>query len=265
MFNLQQIRQQTFVNHVDFHVELESTNDRGLELCRRGIPLETPVLVLSERQTAGRGRGSNQWWSSAGSLTFSVVLELNRFGKVLQYAPRVALFAGLAVAESLCRVLPNASIGLKWPNDVWLQDRKVCGILAETARGVCDYVVVGIGINVNNSFSQAPSGLETSATSLVDFAGHTFDLTEVLVQVLRQLQRELQLLPSGGNRLSDRWTQFCVITGAEVDIEIAGQHTRGLCQGIDATGALILSNSTGEHCFYSGQVNRIVPSAESVL
>src|SRR5690606_15388684 len=126
------IRSETFVRHVEQHVEIGSTNDRALELAA-DPELPTPAIVLTERQTAGRGRGANVWQSRPGALTFSLLIDPPA-GLAPERVPLVSLAAGLAAREAIASAAPGHIAKVKWPNDVYLDGRKVCGILTEVAQ-----------------------------------------------------------------------------------------------------------------------------------
>ena len=152
-FDLQRVREETWVRQIDFHWELASTNSQAL--LRADQPeTQTPLLVLAESQTAGRGRGAHHWWSTTGSLTFSLLTGLEK--ALAERTSLLSLTVGLAVCQAIERLAPAADVGLKWPNDVCLSGRKLAGILIELP--VCEppRVVLGVGINVNNSFRGAP-------------------------------------------------------------------------------------------------------------
>jgi BirA family biotin operon repressor/biotin-[acetyl-CoA-carboxylase] ligase len=237
------------LEQIEFHPELPSTNDRALELVAQGN-VRTPLLVLTERQSAGRGRAGNRWWSDSGALTFSLVVQFPAANLPAQSCPQVSLAVGLAVCEVLERRLPGAQLGLKWPNDVYLDRRKVCGILVEVPPGKAETMVVGVGLNVNNSFASAPAQLQAIATSLFDATGRKHHLTDVLVQILGQVAERLQLLRQGGLDLSGHWESRCLLRGRTVRVTAGNQQTIGVCRGIDPQGALLLESSTGvERCF----------------
>src|SRR5262245_50492595 len=127
MFDLARIAGSRLVAEVDSHHTLASTNDRALELATRGDP-KLPLLVLAERQTLGRGRGANRWWSAPGALTFSLAID-GRLGTTPpQSLPPWSLAAGLAVCEALADLVPRGDWRVKWPNDIFLSGRKVGGI-----------------------------------------------------------------------------------------------------------------------------------------
>ena len=243
------IRSETFVNEVEYHAEISSTNDRALELAERQVG-RSPLLVLTEKQTSGRGRGTNRWWSSGGALTFSLLLETAAFQLPPSRWPRASLTAGLAVCEAIQEMLPAHDVELKWPNDVFLQRRKVCGILIEVPRQRSGAIVVGIGINVNNSFDGAPADLTGKATSLRDAGLPPTDLVDVLICVLNRLSERIAWIGSRDDELQRRWRELCLLTNRSVQINVGTRSIAGVCHGIDDDGALLVETQDGiERCF----------------
>jgi BirA family biotin operon repressor/biotin-[acetyl-CoA-carboxylase] ligase len=240
VFELDRIERETLVRQVIFRRTVRSTNDRALQLASRSdLPL--PLLVLAERQTGGRGRGTNRWWSASGSLTFSLLLDAApRLIRPEQW-PQVSLAAATAVCDAIDDVWPGRDCGIRWPNDVYVAGRKVCGILPEPVAAPDSgsvRLVVGIGINVNNGFVAAPSDVRARAASLADLSGRRYDLTEVLVRVLTRLDVRLRQLACRDARLSDTWTARCVLRARTVELVVGPRRVRGLCHGVDRAGAL---------------------------
>ena len=241
-----------FVRTVEHHREILSTNTRALSWAEDST-LELPALVLTDVQTAGRGRGTNRWWSAPGASTFSLILP--RVTPIEEASwPWISLTAGLAVYDSLQQLRPGLEIGLKWPNDVYVRSRKICGILVEVSPRSPDRLVVGIGINVNNSLTQAPQPVAATAISLMDVAGYSFDLTIVLVRVLHQLANQLAALARADVTLASRWQELCMLSGRRVQVEAGQRTTVGMCQGIDESGALLVDTSLGRERCISGIV-----------
>ena len=237
-FDLLAIRNETFIREISFHDEVRSTNSTAIELAQSAR--DTPLLVLTERQTAGRGRGGNSWWSSTGSLTFSLLMDLP-LPPDEQYSP-YSLSAGLAVCLALEQFAAGSDLAVKWPNDVYLDGRKVCGILIERPIATEPRLVVGIGINVNNSHRNAPVELRERVTSILDAAGSTADRGEVLVRCLRKLQECTDMHFTRRSELLDQWRSYCLLTGREVAIEVGTETVAGRCQGIDIDGALMVAD-----------------------
>lgn len=250
------ILRDTFVRDVDSQATLPSTNTRAMELAQ--LPdLTTPLLVITEHQTAGRGRGDRAWWSNDGALTFSLVIKPEHFGLRSEAWSRVALAAGVAVCDVLAELLPGIPLGLKWPNDVFLVGRKVCGILTEVPASrtpVPARLVIGVGINVNNSFSTAPADLRQIGIALCDLAGTEFDRTEVLVHVLRRIEGRIWMLAKADPELPARWRELSLLTDRHVAVQQGPRRVEGTCRGIDDEGALVLDTTDGRQRMFGGNV-----------
>jgi BirA family biotin operon repressor/biotin-[acetyl-CoA-carboxylase] ligase len=238
------------------HLEIGSTNDRACELVARPN-LACPFLVFAGSQTAGRGRGAHRWWSGPGALTFSLVVEPERGVLDVDRWPLVALAAGVAACITIERFLPGASIGLKWPNDVFLAGKKVSGILVESPSPRTGRLVVGLGMNINNCFANAPEEVQQSATSLKAMAGRPFGLPDVLSALIAEIGSSMDILARSQAALIERWRSYCFLTGKRVRfIEAGSREVRGLCQGIDADGRLILATEKGIERHVTGAIVR---------
>jgi BirA family biotin operon repressor/biotin-[acetyl-CoA-carboxylase] ligase len=255
-FDLQRIETDTFIRKVELYSRLPSTNDRAMTLAESD-DIVLPLLVLCEHQTSGRGRGANRWWSSNGALTFSLVVETGLLSLWVDQPTCISLSAGLAVCETLVELLPSQEIGLKWPNDVYLEGKKVCGILAESPSPKSGRIVIGIGINVNNSLKTAPEELQSSATSLFDVTGRQFELTGLLVRTIQHFENQVTSFQCDDSQLIKSWQQFCLLQGRSVTLNLGSEQVTGTCSGIDAAGHLILQTEAGPRHFSNGVVSRI--------
>jgi BirA family biotin operon repressor/biotin-[acetyl-CoA-carboxylase] ligase len=237
-----------------FQPVLGSTNDLAIELAP-DARLCTPLLVIAERQTAGRGRGANRWWSARGSLTFSLIFDPRSLRVSPADLPRVSLTAALAVCDVIQTLAPQAVSGVRWPNDVFAAGKKICGVLPEFVSPT--HLVLGIGLNANNSFASAPAELHGIGVSLCEITGRRFDLTDVLLQVLRQLQLRLDQLATGDAQLASTWSAASLLTGRIVELDLGTRRVRGRCRGIDPDGSLVLkpADSTPQR-FFGGIVVR---------
>jgi BirA family biotin operon repressor/biotin-[acetyl-CoA-carboxylase] ligase len=182
------------------------------------------------------------------------VLEPRRVGLATEFFPQVALAAGLAVCEVIEQTLTEQPVGLKWPNDVFLCGKKVCGILLEAPRIDSGRLITGIGVNVNNTLAAAPADLRRTAVSMIDVAGRQLDRTEVLVVLLERLDMWLRALAVNTSEVFDRWRPYCVLTGKRVRLRVGARDVEGLCQGIDDSGRLMISTSQGTESHRSGTV-----------
>ena len=250
-FDLQDVASLTFCHEIEFHRDCASTNNLALELSELA---GCAKLYLTDCQTAGRGRGNNQWWASEGALTFSVLVKTPRWSIEKADWPRVSLATAIAVRDMLSDVATDCEIGLKWPNDVHLNQRKVCGILVEPSRSLEGGLVIGIGVNVMNSLKDAPAEIKGLATSLFDETDGEFSLTEVLVTLLNKLDNRLAQLGRQELRIADIWSEHCVLRGNRIVLQAADQEVTGRCQGIDETGAILLETNGETKAWFGGVV-----------
>lgn len=211
-----------------------STNDELRLLAENGAG--EGLVLIALHQIAGRGRRGAAWFSAPGeSLAFSVLI---RPGEPKALWPRLALAAGLAVAEAVEQFGPAA--GVKWPNDVWIGHRKVAGILIEAGK---DYVIAGIGINVNaHSF---PDEISSIATSLRLETSVEISRGEVLAAIVRNFARHSQRIGSEFDDLLDGVRQRCVLTGHRVSLATSSGPRTGVVEGIAAGGELLLRTDAG--------------------
>lgn len=221
-----------FGKNVVFRQQVGSTNDVARQLAEDHAPEGT--LVIAEEQTAGRGRLGRTWESPAGvslmqSILFRPTIEAGQ-------ANRLVMAVGLAAAEG-CEAVAGVPIDVKWPNDLQIADRKVAGILPESAlvEDQLAWVVVGIGINVNQEF---PAGhpLGGRATSLRMAAGREIDRLEVLREMLARLAMWYDRLEDDG--LQQAWMERCVTLGQRVRIQAGETVVEGLAETLDSAGAL---------------------------
>ncbi|MCH4240082.1 MAG: biotin--[acetyl-CoA-carboxylase] ligase [Oscillospiraceae bacterium] len=222
-----------------------STNDEIKKLAESGAPDGT--VVTAEKQTNGRGRLGRVWNSPPdGGLYFTILLRQPHLPKKLT---NVTLLAGLAVCTALRESFP-VDARIKWPNDVVVGSRKVCGMLAETgfANGSFQWVSVGIGVNVNNRIF--PQELSRRATSLLLETGKPCSRCAVLQSILAHLEPLL-----GNGILPKTYTELCVSLGRQVRFSRCHQNFCGTACGISADGELLVRLSDGqETAVGSGEV-----------
>jgi BirA family biotin operon repressor/biotin-[acetyl-CoA-carboxylase] ligase len=232
----------TEFKEIHYYVETDSTNQRAKEEMKEGL------LVIAEKQSAGRGRLGRRWFSEEGGLYFSLVISP---GLPIDDLPKITLLSGVAV----CEALSFANAKLKWPNDVLINGRKVCGILSEIGGEVdSPLVIVGIGINVNNPI---PNDLREKATSLAEVTGEKLSRAEVLEKTLREFSKYYKMLLEGRwDAIRQRWKELSDSIGKEVVVRLANREYRGLAVDIDESGGLLLKVGDriervySRECFY---------------
>ncbi|RLS75136.1 MAG: biotin--[acetyl-CoA-carboxylase] ligase [Planctomycetota bacterium] len=253
-FDLDRLIAETSVQHVEYHPTLPSTSTTALELLQPLLDV-SPALVLTSEQTAGRGRKGNVWWSSGGALTFTLVVNAGELPMAPERRPMVSLAAGLAVRDALKTHAPEQEFALKWPNDVLSGEQKICGILVEQhSHGNRQGILVGIGVNVNNSLSGAPAEVAQRATSLFNLQGKSFDLTSILIEILQRLDFRISQLNTHPRLALSEVNRHNMLTGRTVTLQLADQTVTGVCIGIDDEGQLVLQTEDKLHRCSSGIV-----------
>ena len=266
VFDLQQLRASSWLRQVEYRDSIGSTNDLALDMLRAG-QMTAPTLVLAAEQTKGRGRGENRWWSSSGALTFTLVLEPpDDFDR--QHWPKLALAAALATAELIDELLaarsaaaaPNPAAGIRWPNDVYVGERKLAGLLVEVptvSPASRAAVVMGLGLNVNNRLDDAPPDVRRRGAALVDLGIAPVDLTHVLLRLLARLRDRIDALARRDPQLPADWQSRCLLRGRMVTLEQGPRTVRGRCLGIEADGSLSLETDRGAERFYAGVLTSV--------
>ena len=253
MIDADRLMAATFVRRVEWHDEVGSTNDLALRLAG-DTSVVTPCLIGATRQVSGRGRGANRWWSGDGTLMFSALFDMPALGIAQSQWPLFSLVTGLTVAETLEVFLPQAAVGLKWPNDVWLAGRKVCGILIEQPDRAPGRLVAGLGWNVNTSLASAPEDLRAIATSMRDVSGQPHLPDDILRCFLQRWETNLESLAAGNLNLVARWSRFCVLCDRHVRISTDESVLAGVCRGIADDGSLLVDDGDTTHRRYAGTV-----------
>lgn len=245
------VKRETSVRFVEYHRMFPSTNTRALELAADpSTPI--PALVITEIQTAGRGRGENVWWSAAGALTFSLILDLESQRANPESWPTFALATAVTVCDVLEARAPMTRFGIRWPNDVYCGTRKICGILPEIYTKGPLRLVLGIGLNVNNAMQQAPVVLRETAISLLDLTGERWNLTETLVFLLKALEGRID-----DPHVPAAWSERCLLRGHDVTVGLESRECSGFCTGIDEAGALTLRMGDTVERFFGGTILRV--------
>jgi len=228
-----------FIGHqLYYYEEIGSTNDEAFRLGLSGVPEGT--VLIANSQHAGKGRMQRVWHSPAGSNIYTSIILRPQITPAS--TPQISILAGVAVAEVLENYCPDR-IKLKWPNDVLIDGKKVCGILSQvkTTASEVDFIVLGIGINVNISYSQFPKEICNLATSLAIETGREISCQELIISLYENLTKWYKrLLKYGFCRIKDKWLSISPMIGQTVQVMFQEEAVSGKAIGLGEDGSLIL-------------------------
>jgi BirA family biotin operon repressor/biotin-[acetyl-CoA-carboxylase] ligase len=224
------------------HAELDSTNSEARRLAEKGEA--DPLWIIAERQTAGRGRRGRSWETLPGNLAATLLLRPQAPpGPVAQ----LSFAAALSVADVASHVAPEASVTVKWPNDVLVEGKKAAGILLESGEG---WLAVGIGINL----AAAPEGTEFPATALADFAPPPSPDEALTLLAARFAHWYADWMSGGFETLRTAWLARAGGLGLPIRARLPHETRHGVFEGIDASGALLLNEQGRISAIAAGEV-----------
>ncbi len=241
---------------INFHDTLDSTNKRAKDLAEGGCG--EGIVIVADTQTEGKGRMGRGWESPRGGLYLSVVLRPKMDPKDVQL---ISLVAGLAVSKAISTtcLIPTS---LKWPNDLQYKGKKISGILTEASfKGESvEYIVLGIGINVNNSKGDLTDEVAENSISIREITGEKVDRAELLRNVLYSMDLAYAKMLSGQlENILDEWSRRSSTIGSTVRIKTANRTIEGKAIGVDQTGALIIKQSVGLGRVSAGECTHLDP------
>lgn len=243
----------TFVRTFRAFETIGSTSDEARALAARP-DIDLPLLVTTNTQTSGRGRGENKWWSDAGSLTFSLAFEPASFGLRREHESRIALATAVAIVRA-CQ--PIAPLGIRWPNDVECRGKKLGGLLPESiVTPIGPRFVLGVGLNVTTNMGEAPEDVRRMATSLAELGLRPPDKHLVLSAILDHMAESIAQLADDDSELAKAWSSLDLLRGQAVRLKLGAAIIEGTGAGIAADGSLILRTESGDRMFHAGQVLR---------
>lgn len=227
---------------LEYHEEVDSTNNRAKKLAEEGTPEGT--LVVAESQTTGKGRRGNTWVSPRGTgIWMSLVL---RPGIAPSCASMLTLVAALAVAKGIEEV-SGLDTKIKWPNDIVVNGKKVCGILTEMSAELekIHYVVIGIGINAN--MTEFPQEIRNKATSIYQQSGKQVNRSQVIAAVMKAMETyyETFLKTTDLSLLLQEYEGKLANKNREVVVLSPTGDYNGISLGIDKTGGLLVQLKDG--------------------
>ena len=223
--------------------KVSSTNYVAKLMALSGAPEGT--IVMSMSQTSGMGRMKRQWACPSGKgILMSMVL---RPEIQVQFVPQLTLLCAVVVAETI-RKVTGCEVGIKWPNDILISGKKVCGILAQSdfSKDASGYVILGVGININQNINQLPPDCRETSTSLSLEQGQNISRSRVLKQFIITWDEHFKGFLEGGHPyLRKKWIENNVTLGRNVTINKEINPVNGIAVDISERGGLIVSLSDG--------------------
>ena len=238
--NIGQIKEATACSTIHYFETLSSTNSWLLKHGQCGD------ICISESQTTGRGRRGNNWLSPRGNIYFSLCWC---FDEIVEHWSLLGLVTGVAIAEALHDIgLTNH--GVKWPNDIFWQQKKLGGILLETADQ-SGRVIIGIGLNIALA-TDSSKKIGQPATSLVEAMNENISRNALVTQLIIRLKEKLNHFKQlNFDQFMQSWQAWDILRGKQVYFDYQNKEVSGKVVKIDKQGRLGLLKNTGELCFYS--------------
>jgi len=243
-------RSATFGNDIITLGCVDSTQDYGRKMANMDAPEGAVVVALEQKQ--GKGRMRRTWSSPRGGLWFTLLLRPSISMRELY---KLSLLFGVSVARAL------ESYGLKpylkWPNDVLVNGKKICGILLEISGEPdrVEYVLVGIGLNVNFSSRNLPDNIRSSSTSIYDALNRQVDRADLLCRILEDSEHlYLSAAKKGFQKVINAWRSMSCTIGQTVTVQSFRTSISGRAVDIDEDGSLIIETKKGLKRVYSGDV-----------
>ena len=246
----QEVQRRLFTKYIGKEVyyfpELKSTNIMAKEKAlHRAEEINEGTLIIAERQSAGKGRLGREWFSPAGGIWLSIILYPQL---PPSYIPRITLMTAVAVVKAI-KMCTQIESQIKWPNDILINKKKVCGILTEMSAelDIINWIVVGIGINVNIDHREFPEDIHENTISLKEVLGKVV-LRVKLVQIfLQEFEKYYESLKRREfSSILKEWKLYSHTLGRKIRVDMGKRIVTGEAVNINEEGALILKKEDGE-------------------
>lgn len=247
------LRCNPFVAAVHYFKAVGSTNTIAYQLALTGVP--EGGIVVADAQTKGKGRLDRAWQSPPGINLYTSMILRPRIEPAM--APQITLMAGVAAAELFSGCCPGG-VSIKWPNDVLLKGKKACGILTEmkAAVGRVDFIILGMGLNINMNPEDFDPALRDGATSLKIETGIVHDRLEITSKLYDLIEKWYKVfLRTGFPGLREPWLGYADILGKRIKWVFKDEFQTGIVSGIDDDGTLRMHGDDGAiHRVIAGDV-----------
>ncbi|MBU1427465.1 biotin--[acetyl-CoA-carboxylase] ligase [bacterium] len=226
--------------------ELKSTNIMAKEKAlHRAEEIDEGTLIIAERQSAGKGRLGREWFSPVGGIWLSIIL----YPKLSpSYISRITLMTAVAVVKAI-KICTQIESQIKWPNDILINEKKVCGILTEMSAelDIINWVVVGIGINVNIDHRDFPEDIQENTISLKEILGKEVLRVKLVQTFLQGFEKYYESLKRREfSSILKEWKLYSHTLGKKIKVDMGERIITGEAMDINESGTLILKKEDGE-------------------
>ncbi|MGE6570762.1 bifunctional biotin--[acetyl-CoA-carboxylase] ligase/biotin operon repressor BirA [Shewanella vesiculosa] len=248
------VNESILVNNVDGRCfYFDETTSTNAFLLAHTSELKSGDICIAEYQSAGRGRRGRKWLSPYGHHIYASMFW--RLHSDISKASGLSLVVGCSIVKALS-AFGVEGLGLKWPNDIYLEHKKLAGILVEIAHSSAQQTELVIGFGINMSMSAEQGGLIDQPWSDLSSLMNMPDKTELLIQLHKTLKTDLQLFEQKGlGAFLDRWNKYDLFANRNVSLIMAPNCVNGICRGIDDQGALLLETDQGIKRYLGGEIS----------
>ena len=221
---------------IEYYTRLRSTNKEAWNLSNNGA--QSGAIVITDNQYEGKGRNNRHWLSiSNKSLTFSILINKIIPAELIAWIP---LIVNISIEKALSNF--NINITLKWPNDLILDNKKLGGILCESKiiGSSLKKIVIGIGLNINETIDELNQTIQNTATSLYSNSGKLYQREKILAEILNQMEPIIDGFPKNMNLVRNNWESACYHMNKKIEFHHGSKKVKGEFIGLGETGSAIL-------------------------
>ena len=232
--------------NIYYFPELESTNIMAKEKALLGAKkINEGTVIIAEEQSAGKGRLGRKWFSPRGGIWLSIIL----FPQLLpSYIPRITLMTAVVLVKAI-EICTQIKAQIKWPNDILVNEKKICGILTEmnAELDLINWVVVGVGINVNIDYQNFPRDIQEKTTSLKEIEKKEISRVRLVQVFFKEFEKYYEILKNKEfSFILREWKIYSHTLGKKINVDMGDQIISGEAVDINEIGALILKKESGK-------------------
>tara|TARA_B100000575_G_scaffold287537_1_gene286060 strand:- start:231 stop:1019 length:789 start_codon:yes stop_codon:yes gene_type:complete len=251
------LKTKSFGRHIEYFQKLDSTNKEAKNIIDES-KIKSGSIIITDFQYDGKGRNKKKWYASSGkSITFSLIFKPEFELKKINL---LSLVVGIAIANTMKKL--NVDAKLKWPNDIFINDKKCGGILIESkiSKNKIKYLIIGIGININENQYEFDSSLENIVTSLYIEKGSPIQRELIVAYILNELEKLIETLNHKNSKnIIDKWKKLCGHINKKVNFLYNKKPEIGIFKDINDNGEAIIEIGKNDIILNHSQIFDIFP------